>query len=191
MTSGSDFVDYVESTDDDAIKDKRYPDLTGKNSQRPNAVLMRSNPSVGGKSGSNKNFEIITPPHNEARARAVSRLLRLLSEARANSAGVNSISKKFLGALARNNALPSGSKASVPFVQYKGSTAIPLPGKRTSFDLEPLRLPIHRSEAGDTNEHLEFTSEAEEYPIEDIYTDDVILGLEEDQQHIGKKKMGW
>lgn len=185
MTPGSDFGEYVESTDDDVIKDKRYPDVMGINSQRPNPVLMRSNPSVGVKS--NKNFEILTPPHNEARARAVSRLLRLLSEARANSANVNSISKKFLGALARNNGLPSGSKATAPFVQYKGSTAIPLPGKRTLIDSGALRLPVHRSEVGDISEHLQFNNQAEEYPTEDIFTDDVILGLGEDEEQTGNK----
>ncbi|XP_057364856.1 uncharacterized protein LOC130685555 [Daphnia carinata] len=180
MTPGSDFVEYVQSTDDDVIKDKRYPDVMGINNQRPNSVLIRGNPNVGVKS--NKNFEILTPPHNEARARAVSRLLRLLSEARANSANVNSISKKFLGALARNNGLPTGPKATAPFVQYKGSTAIPLPGKRTSIDWGALRHPVHRSEIADTSENLQFNNQAEEYPTEDIFTDDVILGLGEDEE---------
>ena len=191
MTTGSDFVDYGESSDDDVIKDKRYPDVIQaaiqRNGVRPNPVLMR-NINVG--KSSNKNFEILPPPHNEARARAVTRLLRLLSEARANTAaGANSISKKFLGALARNNALPaSGPKAIVPFVQYKGSTAIPLPGKRTLINSGASRIPDNRSEATDTDGHLEFPSQAEEIPIEDVYSDDVMFGMQEDEDQIGKKK---
>lgn len=193
MTHGSDFVDYGESSDDDVIKDKRYPDVIQaaiqKNGVRPNPVLMRNNPIINVGKSSNKNFEILPPPHNEARARAVTRLLRLLSEARANSAaGANSISKKFLGALARNNALPaSGPKAIVPFVQYKGSTAIPLPGKRTSINSGASRIPDNRSQATDTNGHLEFPSQAEEIPIEDVYSDDVMFSMQEDEDQIGKK----
>ena len=176
--------DYMESPYGDVIKDKRYPDVTQtvyqKNNQPPNPVLMRNNPGTGSSSssgGGNKNFEIVTPPHNEARARAVNRLLRLLSEAKANSAGVNSISKKFLGALARNNALPV-SKAVVPLVQYKGSTAIPLPGKRTSISS---RIPL---ESKDVVGDFEFANQSEDDSIDDMYSDDIAAGTEEDQ--IGK-----
>lgn len=194
MTPGADFVDYGEGLDEDVIKDKRYPDVIQAAIQRnggvrPNPVLMRNNPIISGKS-SNKNFEILPPPHNEARARAVSRLLRLLSEARANSAaGANSISKKFLGALARNNALPaSGPKAILPFVQYKGSTAIPLPGKRTLINSGAPRILDNRSEATDTDAHLEFSNQVEEFPIEDVYSDDAMLGMGEDEDQTGKTK---
>lgn len=194
MTPGADFLDYGEGLDEDVIKDKRYPDVIQAAIQRnggvrPNPVLMRNNPIISSKS-SNKNFEILPPPHNEARARAVSRLLRLLSEARANSAaGANSISKKFLGALARNNALPaSGPKAILPFVQYKGSTAIPLPGKRTLINSGAPGILDNRSEATDTDAHLEFSNQVEEFPMEDVYSDDVMLGMGEDEDQTGKTK---
>ena len=73
--------------------------------------------------------EIIAFPNNEARTRAVTRLLRLFTEARMDPRRVGSISKKFIGALARNNALPAPTKPASG-IQYRGSLAIPLPGKR-------------------------------------------------------------
>lgn len=73
--------------------------------------------------------EIIAFPNNEARTRAVTRLLRLFSEGRMDPRRVGSISKKFIGALARNNALPPPTKPTSG-IQYRGSLAIPLPGKR-------------------------------------------------------------
>lgn len=184
MVAPGSSYDYIENPYGDVIKDKRYPDVIQmamqKNTQPPNPVLMRNIPAGSASSNSgNKNFEIITPPHNEARARAVNRLLRLLSEAKANSAGVNSISKKFLGALARNNALPV-SKTIVPLVQYKGSTAIPLPGKRTSISS---RIPL-QPEPKDIVGDLEFASQAEDGSIDDMYSDDIVAGTDEDQ--IGK-----
>lgn len=73
--------------------------------------------------------EIISFPNSEARTRAVARLLRLFSEAKMDPRRAGSISKKFIGALARNNALPTSTKPSSN-IQYRGSLAIPLPGKR-------------------------------------------------------------
>lgn len=77
--------------------------------------------------------EIITFPNNEARTRAVTRLLRLFTEAKMDPRRVGSISKKFIGALARNNALPPPMKQAASNIAYRGSLAIPLPGKR-AFD---------------------------------------------------------
>ena len=78
--------------------------------------------------------DISVPFQNEARNRALSRLLRLLSAVQANPK-LQSKSKKFLGSLARSNGLPIASSPTfknVPTLLYKGSTAIPLPGKRSS-----------------------------------------------------------
>lgn len=175
----------MENSYSDVIKDKRFPEdpSTGitKNSQPPNPVLMRNNPATGSSSGinNNKNHEIVPPPHNEARARAVNRLLRLLSEAKAKSARVNSISKKFLGALARSNALPTPqttSKTVVPLAQYKGSIAIPLPGKRTSINSEPKDPDV---------ENLEFNSQVINDSIDDMYSDDADFA-EGTEDQIGK-----
>lgn len=172
--AGTSFVDYMENSYDDVNKDKRYPDVAPvlKTNQPPNPVLMRNNPG-------SKNFEIVTPPHNEARARAVNRLLRLLSEAKANSGRVNSISKKFLGALARNNALPptTSSKAVAPLVQYKGSTAIPLPGKRSSISsgAAPLFPVDLQRTPDDIVGHLEYASQPEDDSldiVDDSFVDD-------------------
>lgn len=194
LTPGSNLAD-LENSYSDVIKDKRFPEDSStsiqKNSQPPNPVLMRNNPGTGSGSGMNKNYEIVPPPHNEARARAVNRLLRLLSEAKAKSARVNSISKKFLGALARSNALPTPqttTKTVVPLVQYKGSIAIPLPGKRTSINSGMTRSAIEfgRSEPTDaTVENLEFNSQAINDSVNDIYNDDVDFA-EATEDQIGK-----
>ena len=64
--------------------------------------------------------------YNKARNKAINRFLRLMSHAKAHPK-LDSFfkSKKFLAALARNNALPKTN-----IIQFKGSTAIPLPWKK-------------------------------------------------------------
>lgn len=183
MTPGLD-LDSADNTYGEVIKDKRYPDdpqlAIQNNSQLPNLNPTRSS-SASGNSNMNRNLEIVAPPHNEARAKAVNRLLRLLSEAKAKSARVNSISKKFLGALARSNGLPA-SKMVTPSVQYKGSIAIPLPGKR-NFNNRGLS----RSESPETAiQRLELASQPEADSIDDMYSDDdVNLVSEVDDDQIG------
>lgn len=193
MVPGANFADYADNSYGDDIKDKRFPDVLQmaiqKNNQPPNPVLMRNNPgsgSSGSSIGSNKNFEIVTPPHNEARARAVNRLLRLLSEAKAKSARVSSISKKFLGALARSNALPTTTKTIAPLVQYKGSTAIPLPGKRTPINPAATRSAIELNRSEPKEADIEFGSQAGNDSIDDMYSDDVGLVEGTDEDQIGK-----
>ena len=163
-------MDDMENSYGEVIKDKRYPEdpqmAIQNNSQSPDLVAMRTNSAVAnGKM--NRNLEIVPPPHNEARARAVNRLLRLLSEAKAKSSRVNSISKKFLGALARSNGLPA-SKTVAPLVQYKGSIAIPLPGKRAFKNQEGAQFGTPESFI----QRLELVSQPEDDSLEEMYSDD-------------------
>lgn len=108
--------------------------------------------------------EIVPPPRNEARTRAFNRLLRLISEAKANNPKATS-TKKFLGQLARNNGLPApGTKPKMllPMVQYKGSMGIPLPGKRSTYptmnedDLLDVELMNDGEEYADLSEGKQF-----------------------------------
>jgi hypothetical protein len=118
----------------DVSKDKRYPEVVQMAMPRSN--YRPANPVLLGHSVG-KVQEIVTPPRNEARARAFNRLVRLLSEAKGNNPKAAS-TKKFLGQLARNNGLPAPAtkpKMLLPMVQYKGSMGIPLPGKRSNYDM--------------------------------------------------------
>ena len=120
--------------DDFNMRDKFYPDVMQQQQKKvvPNPVMMRNAASTGRINGHGYGEVVAPPPPNEARARAVNRLLRLLAEAQTNSKKASYISKKFLGALAKSNAIPTYPKAlGLPSnIQYKGSMAIPLPGKR-------------------------------------------------------------
>ena len=116
----------------DVSKDKRYPEVIQMAMPRSN--YRPANPVLLGHSAGHA---IVTPPRNEARARAFNRLVRLFSEAKGNNPKAAS-TKKFLGQLARNNGLPAPStkpKMLLPMVQYKGSMGIPLPGKRSNYDM--------------------------------------------------------
>lgn len=120
---------------DEINKDKRYPEIpqpivSAGSPHRPNPVLMRNMPPSA-PIVFIPETPVATIPHSEIRARAVNRLLRLLAEAKIRNSP--SISKKFLGALARGNALPLTPPRALSSggIQYKGSMAIPLPGKRS------------------------------------------------------------
>lgn len=101
--------DFITS-DDEIGKNKRYP--------------VAQTPI--------KTFQVDEPQYNDARMAAIDRLLRLISEARANSKTETSYkTKKHIGALARNNAVPHRTRTSS--VPNKGSGFDPSPTKRTPF----------------------------------------------------------
>lgn len=178
--------------DDDVSKDKRYPEATVPlaSPHRPNPVMMRNTPpsaaAVVSRPAGTETRKIFLPPHSEVRARAVNRLLRLLADAKTSPKTYNSVSKKFLGALARGNALPgapfpSRFQPSSSLVQYKGSTAIPLPGKRnaemaSAYSLTPQYYPWSTDDNAAGEDEDDYYSDAEGLDLETAGEESIMPG---------------